>query len=344
MIAANRPDRRNRKLLTVNPAGRMRHLTRVELGMLFNPGDAVIANDAATLPASLQGIHADSGDPLEVRLAAWSAIGDFTRFVAIALGPGNFRTPTEQRPPPPLLSPGDRLVLGPLTATVEQLRGHARLFALQFSGERSAVLAGLAKHGRPIQYAHVAAPLALWDVWTIVAAVPNAFEPPSAGFALDWHTLAAWRRRDVKFATLTHSAGISSTGDPALDRLLPFDEPYFVPERTAAIVNRAKADGGRIIAIGTTVVRALESAVSADGPLAAGIGTARGRIGRNTRLRLVDAILTGLHRPGESHYELLRSFADAFVLERAAATAFERGYQSHEFGDYMLIERQFSVT
>ncbi|MBI3452449.1 MAG: S-adenosylmethionine:tRNA ribosyltransferase-isomerase, partial [Rhodospirillales bacterium] len=118
MIAASRPDRRDRKLLIVNPAGRIRHRLRADLATLFRPGDAVIANDAATLPASLQGVHADSGDPLEVRLAGWVDAGDFTRFVAIVFGAGDFRTPTEQRPSPPVLSPGDRLVLGPLTATV----------------------------------------------------------------------------------------------------------------------------------------------------------------------------------------------------------------------------------
>ena len=89
-----------------------------------------------------------------------------------------------------------------------------RLFQLRFLGDRATVIAGLARHGRPIQYAHVPEPLALWDVWTRIAADPVAFEPPSAGFALDWHTRAVWRRRGIDFATLTHAAGISSTGHP----------------------------------------------------------------------------------------------------------------------------------
>jgi S-adenosylmethionine:tRNA ribosyltransferase-isomerase len=227
---------------------------------------------------------------------------------------------------------------------VERLLDHPRLFALRFQGNRQAALAGLARHGRPIQYAHVPDPLALWDVWTKIAADPVAFEPPSAGFALDWRTLAAWRERGVRLATLTHAAGISSTGDPVLDLKLPFDEPYRIPERTAAAIARAKSEGRRVVAVGTTVIRALESAAEADGRVRAGGGMARGRIMRETRLRVVDAILTGVHQPGESHFELLRAFADDAVLDRISGTMAGRGYRSHEFGDSVLIERQFGMN
>jgi S-adenosylmethionine:tRNA ribosyltransferase-isomerase len=299
-----------------------------------------VANDAATLPASLRGTHVASGAPIEVRLAAWMSLGDPTRFVAIAFGAGDHRTPTEQRPPPPSLSPGDRLALGPLIAVIERLLDHPRLVALRFSGNRRAVLAGLARHGRPIQYAHVPEPLALWDVWTRTAADPVAFEPPSAGFVLDWRTLAAWRSRGIGFSTLTHVAGISSTGDDTLDRRLPFDEPYRIPERTAAAIEQARSQGGRIIAIGTTVVRALESAADAHGGVCAGDGVARGRIERGTPLRVVDAILTGVHQPGESHFELLRAFADDAALDAISVALAEHGYRAHEFGDSVLIERQ----
>lgn len=344
MIAAGRPDRRSGKLLAIDANGAMRHLPRADLASLFRRGDVVIANDAATLPASLRGTHAKSDEPIEVRLVAWIAAGDPTRFVAIAFGPGDYRMPTEERAPPPVLSPGDRLRLGPLIAVVERVLDHPRLLVLRFLGDRKALLAGLAWHGRPIQYAHVPAPLALWDVWASLAADPIAFEPPSAGFALDWRMLATWRRRGIKLATLTHAAGISSTGDPALDQRLPFDEPYVIPARTAAVINQAKADGARIIAIGTTVVRALESTAKADGIVHAGDGIASGRIGRATRLCVVDAVLTGMHPPGDSHFELLGAFADDPLLDRLNATAVDCGYRAHEFGDSVLIERQLSVA
>lgn len=226
MIAADRPDRRPARLLVVEAAGTMRDLPRHRLATLFDPGDLVVANDAATLPASLHGTHVPSGEAIEIRLAGWLSLSDPTRFVAIAFGLGDHRMRTEDRPPPPALSAGDRVRLGPLKAVVERVLDHTRMFELHFLGSRAAVLAGLAQHGRPIQYAHVPEPLVLWDVWTKIAAGPVAFEAPSAGFALDWRTLQAWRRRGVGFATLTHAAGVSSTGDPALDSRLPFDEPY----------------------------------------------------------------------------------------------------------------------
>jgi S-adenosylmethionine:tRNA ribosyltransferase-isomerase len=340
MIAADHPDRRRARLLAVDADGRMRHLHRGECCSLFGPGDLIVANDAATLPASLKGTHCPTGEPIEVRLAAWESIGDPTGFVAIAFGAGDYRTRTEDRPPPPPLAMDDCLALGPLAAIIECVLDHPRLFRLRFLGDAAAVLAGLATHAHPIQYAHVPEPLALWDVWTAIAAQPIAFEPPSAGFAIDWNTLAAWRNRGVAFATLTHAAGISSTGDPALDRKLPFDEPYSVPGATAAMIARAKANGGRIVAIGTTVVRALEAAADCDGAVRAGDGVARGRIERGTRLRVVDAILTGVHEPGESHFELRRAFADDARLATISMALAQGGYRSHEFGDFVLLERQ----
>jgi S-adenosylmethionine:tRNA ribosyltransferase-isomerase len=340
MIAADRPGHRAAKLLCVDAAGRVRDVLRTELALLFSAGDLVVANDAATLPGSLRGSVQGNGEPIEIRLAAWVTAGDPTRFVALAFGPGDHRTRTEDRAAPPPLLPGDRLSLGPLTAVVERVFDHPRLIALRFLGSHATVLAGIAHHGRPIQYAHVPERLALWDVWTPFAAKPVAFEPPSAGFALDWQTVATWRRRGIAFTSLTHAAGISSTGDPALDLQLPLDEPYCIPESTAAAVKTAKSKGGRVIAVGTTVVRALESAAGADGAVRVGTGVARGRIGSGTRLRVVDAILTGVHQPGESHFELLEAFADLPTLRKSTALAERLGYRSHEFGDSMLIERQ----
>jgi S-adenosylmethionine:tRNA ribosyltransferase-isomerase len=344
MMGAKCPDRRSAKLLSIDADGRMQHLPRAELASLFSPGDLVIANDAATLPASLRGIHCTSGEPIEVRLAAWVSIRDPTRFAAIAFGAGDHRTRTEDRTLPPDLSPGDLLSLGPLAAIGERPLGDPRLFRLRLLGDRATVLAGLARHGRPIQYAHVPEPLLLWDVWTRIAADPIAFEPPSAGFALEWHTQAVWRQRGIGFATLTHAAGISSTGHPALDLRLPFDEPYRIHSYTAAAIKRAKSNDRRIIAIGTSVVRALESAADADGSVRAGDGAARGRIVRETPLRVVDALLTGVHQPGESHFELLRAFADDALLDRISEAFDQHGYRPHEFGDSMLIERRRRIA
>jgi S-adenosylmethionine:tRNA ribosyltransferase-isomerase len=148
--------------------------------------------------------------------------------------------------------------------------------------------------------------------------------------------LAALRRAGVGVASVTHAAGLSSTGEPALDALLPLPEPFEVPARTADEVNVARARGGRVVAAGTTVVRALESA-TARGAVQAGGGVARLRVDARHALRSVDAVLTGMHEPGSSHFQLLTAFAPPDLLARAHAHAEAEGYLAHEFGDSMLV-------
>ncbi len=343
MIAASLPIQRppDGKLLVVDVHGRLRHALRPALGDFLTRGDLVIANDAATLPASLPAVHLRTGEPVEVRLAARHSLEaeDVHQFSAVVFGKGDFHTRTEDRPEPPRLSAGDRLKIGPLSATIERLLGHPRLVSLWFQGATDAIWAGLAAHGRPIQYAHVPAPLALWDVWTPVAGLPAAFEPPSAGFVLDWGTLARLLAKGMEFATITHAAGISSTGDATLDSRLPLDEPYRIPETTVEAIRRTLAVGGRIIAIGTTVVRALEHAAGR-GPIKAGDGVATQRIGAASRLRVVDAIVSGTHEPVSSHFELLRAFASDRTLGMVSEQLETGGYRTHEFGDSILIERE----
>ena len=344
MIAATLPIQRppGAKLLVVNERGEIQHVPRRRFVDLLRPGDLVVANDAATLPASLVGVHQPSGGAVEVRLAGRRSLAPdaVRRFSAVVFGAGDFHSRTEDRPPPPRLRPGDPLALGPLWATVEKILGHPRLIALCFAGRPEAIWAGLARHGRPIQYAHIGTPLALWDVWTPLAGPPVAFEPPSAGFALDWQTLRALRVRGVSVVTLTHAAGISSTGDVELDRHLPFDEPYRISPATACAIRQHRARGGRVVAVGTTVVRALEHAATRDGQVPAGDGLATQRINAGSRLRVVDAILSGTHEPGTSHYELLRAFTDEVSLRRASEELDGHGYRTHEFGDSVLIEKR----
>src|SRR4029078_3973976 len=231
---------------------------------------------AATLPASLTGVHQPTGQQIEVRLAGRPSLDpmDVSRFSAIVFCEGDFHTRTEDRPLPPPLTPGDTLLLGPLQATVEEILGHSRLVSLLFHGSADEFWSGLASHGKPIQYSHMQTSLELWDVWTKVAGLPVAFEPPSAGFILDWHVLSAIREHKARFATITHAAGISSTGDDDLDRLLPFDEPYHIPLSTAKAGESTRRRGGRVIAVGTTVVRALEAAATAAGHRLSGDGVA----------------------------------------------------------------------
>jgi len=341
MIAADLAVQRpvDAKLLVVDAQQNIIHVPRTAFVEFLRPNDLVIANDAATMPASLKGIHQKSGAAIEVRLAARRSLDpmDVSRFDAIVFGDGDFHLRTEDRPLPPQLKSGDTLVLGPLRATIEALLGHPRIVSLLFNGTADEIWAGLASHGRPIQYSHMQTALELWDVWTRIAGAPVAFEPPSASFILDWHVLAAIREHRARFATITHAAGISSTGEEELDRLLPFDEPYHIPETTARAVEVTRELGGRVIAVGTTVVRALEDAAIDGGHLRSGDGLAKGRIGPATHLRVVDAILSGTHEPGTSHYELLRAFLDDSKLAEATHELIEHGYRTHEFGDSVLI-------
>jgi S-adenosylmethionine:tRNA ribosyltransferase-isomerase len=215
---------------------------------------------------------------------------------------------------------------------------HPRCVELEFDGAPREIWAGLARHGRPIQYSHLQMPLALWDTWTPIAGPPVAFEPPSAGFVLDWRALALMRANGVGFATITHAAGLSSTGDPQLDALLPFDEPYRIPPATARAIRSVARRGGRIVAIGTTVVRALEHAARIDGRVRSGDGLATNRIDASTPLLIVDAILSGTHERGTSHYELLRAFADDVLLDRIDQELNGKGYRTHEYGDSVFVE------
>ncbi len=247
MTAASGPRGGAARLLVVAEDGRLAHRRAADFPSLVRPGDVVVANDAATLPASLAGVHEPSGAALEVRLAGRDTLGAGRprSFIAVVFGAGDYRTPTEHRPLPPALAAGDRLRLGPLTARIERVLDHPRLIALIFEGAVEDVWSGIAGHGRPIQYAHVPQALALWSTWTRLASLPVAFEPPSAGFVLDWAAVDRLRRRGAALVTLTHAAGISSTGDDALDARLPLDEPYRIPASTADRIEAARAAGGR---------------------------------------------------------------------------------------------------
>ncbi len=342
MTAATLPVQRpaDAKLLFIDRHGDIAHQPRSGFASLLHPGDLVIANDAATLPASLSGTHIPTGRRVEVRLAARNSLNEIRHFSAVVFGEGDFRMRTEDRPKPPILSAGDVLALGPLRATILRALNHPRLISLRFEGSPREIWEGLARHGRPIQYAHVPVPLALWDTWTSIAGPPVAFEPPSASFALDWRMLASMTARNVQFETITHAAGVSSTGDPKLDAMLPLDEPYRIPPSAALAIEQTRQRHGRIIAVGTTVVRALEhSAALFDGTVPPGERLATQRIGASTRLGVVDAILSGTHERGTSHYELLRAFVDEETLRRIDRQLETRAYRTHEFGDSIFLER-----
>lgn len=303
-----------------------------QLAARLRPGDLVVVNDAATLPASLHGRTA-GGEPFELRL---SGPVDGTRLYGVLLGPGDHRTRTEDRPAPPALAVGDDVTLGELHARIVAAAGRRVELIARETGD--VLWQALYASGKPVQYAHRPELLPLYAVQTAYAARPWAAEMPSAGRPLTWDVLLQLRRAGITVATLTHAAGLSSTGDDGLDRALPWPERYEIPRRTVDAIARTRARGGRVIAVGTTVVRALEAcAVAHDGELVAGSGVATLRLDAGYRLQIVDGLVSGLHVPGESHFDLLCAFAPRDRLERAIELAAAHALSSHELGDACLI-------
>jgi S-adenosylmethionine:tRNA ribosyltransferase-isomerase len=339
-----RPARDLRILVVEAQRGTQQIAAAGALAELLSPGDLVIVNDAATLPASLNALT-PSGEALEVRLAG--ALDGGARFTAALLGAGDHRTRTEDRPPPPRVLAGDSLHLGDeLVARVLAVASFSSRLVrieLQLAADRgadaAAIWGALYRAGRPVQYAHVPAPLALWDVQNVWAGRPWAVEMPSAGRAIRVETLLELRKRGVDVAFVTHAAGLSSTGDPEIDARVPLRERFDGTECAARAVVRAKARGGRVLAVGTSVARALESAarIAGNGVLGAASGVTDLLLGPTTVRAVVDGILTGVHESDTTHFTLLGSFAERAVLDGALATSEANGLLGHELGDAWLV-------
>jgi S-adenosylmethionine:tRNA ribosyltransferase-isomerase len=331
------------RLLVVDPGARRWEEGRIgDLSRWLRAGDLLVVNDAATVPASFfarvgTGAGEGSGTTVELRLAAQI---DEDSWLAVLFGAGDWRTRTEHRPAPPQIAAGVELAIASdLVATIERVDPRSpRLVVVRFAGRGASLWSALYRHGHPVQYAHVARPLELWHAQTPFASRPWAVEMPSAGRPLAWALVASLRARGVRLAAITHAAGLSSTGDPQLDALLPLPERFDIPQATVEAVAATRSEGRRIVAVGTTVVRALEGCAALHGgELVAGEGTTDLRVDAAFRPRIVDAVLTGMHETGSSHRELLGAFAPEPLLAASFAHAEARGYLSHEFGDTLLV-------
>jgi S-adenosylmethionine:tRNA ribosyltransferase-isomerase len=329
--ARDLPEQRDgARLLVIDPAsGRFAERRAAELPQLLRHGDLVVVNDAATLPASLAG-RDPRAEPIELRLIARRGAAEFQ---AVLFGPGDWRQRTEDRPAPGRVRPGDRLQFGgpandggPATGAPELAAAvlavsplSPRLLEVRFDRDGAALWAALYRLGRVVQYAHLARPLPLWAVQNVYAGRPWAFEMPSAGRTLSWQLLLDLRRRGVALGSLTHAAGLSATGDPLLDARLPLPEAFELPAATVAAIQRTRQSGGRVVAVGTTVVRALEGAHRGPEGLRPGPGATDLHIGPATRPAVVDGLVSGLHAPGESHFALLSAFRGPSVAGRGGA-------------------------
>lgn len=306
---------------------------------VFERGDLLVLNDAATLPASLRATRwNDAPVDCEVRLVRHV---EGRRWTVALFGAGDFRTPTEARAAPPSVAPTDVLhFTDGLFASILRADPRARrLFEveLEVRGDDARWWSAVYRSGRPIQYAHVPAALSLWDVQNVYAARPWAVEMPSAGRLLTADALLELRRRGVETATVTHAAGISSIGDAEADAILPLPERFEVKEATWLAIERAHRRGGRVVAVGTSTVRALEGGARSVTTSRDRQGVTDLKLGPRSRRAIVDAVITGIHDVGTSHRSLLLAFASETLLLEAEERAAHAGLLGHELGDACLV-------
>jgi S-adenosylmethionine:tRNA ribosyltransferase-isomerase len=325
------------RLLAIDPDGDVLfERTIAELPTLLHPGDVLVLNDAATIPASLR-VRTATGRVHELRLAGPPRAG---RWPAVLFGEGDWRIDTDRRPAPEAVRPGDRLVLDDNSSVriVSVSQWSERLLTIHFERAEADVWPLLYRVGRPVQYAYVPEAVALPDVQTSYAGRPWAVEMPSAGRPLTWGLLLALRKRGIAVVTLTHAAGLSATGDPKLDARLPLRERYELPTMTVAAIDECLDRGHRVIAVGTSVVRALEgNAADHGGVLAPAIAETDLLLGPGFAPQIVAGILSGVHEPGTSHHALLGAFAGPDLLARAHDYALATDLHIHEFGDSTLV-------
>ncbi len=319
------------RLMVIDRAtGSVTHSRFNQIMQFVTPGDLMVFNASRTLPASMMGCGDIKGKCIEVRLA--EHLPDGTWLVLL------------------LCRRGDPFVCGlregmlidfdkDLTATVlERNKRIPRLWKIRFSRDGSELINLIYKLGQPIRYEYVTAPWNLEYYQTVYAREPGSAEMPSAGRAFTWKSLFNLRRIGIETAYITLHAGLSSYMDDHLDSLhLVPEEEYFINESAAEKINATLEAGHRVIAIGTTVVRALESAVQEDGKIASGHNYTHLRITAGHQLRVADALLTGFHEPGASHLDMLNAFLPTEHLFKAYTQAVEMKYLWHEFGDLNLI-------
>ncbi len=332
-------DKREDRLLVLDAeTSRLDHARFTDLARYLRAGDVMVVNDAATIPAAWAFTRA--GEPGELRVLLFDGANGLEAD-AVVLGTGSMRERTEDRGAPPALREGEMLSLlgGARARVIASGERNPRRVRLRFDGDKREILRALYGFAKPIQYAYVERPLALYNVVLPYAGRPWASEMPSAGRPLDFAALSRLRAAGVLVVAITHGAGISSTGDAALDRELPFPERYQIGERAADVIEAARATGRRVVAVGTSVVRALESAARASphGGIEASAAVTSLRVGADTERVVVDAVVTGMHEVDTSHFALLEAFASRAALEAAVAAGDAGGYLLHELGDSMLV-------
>jgi S-adenosylmethionine:tRNA ribosyltransferase-isomerase len=313
-----------RMLVSSRRTGNIGHGRFRDLPRFLAPGDILVVNTSATLPAAVPATRAD-GSELELRFSS----------PAPGRAPDRYWIVELRRDDEPFgaVWVGEELVL-PAGAKARILAAYAgaRLWLTQVDLPRP-LESYLTEHGQPIRYGYVPRRWPLSAYLTVYAAEPGSAEMPSAGRPFTPELITQLVTGGVLVAPITLHTGVSSQEhhEP------PYPERFRVPAHTASLVNAVHEWGGRVIAVGTTVVRALETVSQPDGSVAPDDGWTDLVVTAKRGLWAIDGLLTGLHEPESSHLEMLRAAVGEGLLEHSYEAALERGYRWHEFGDSHLI-------
>jgi S-adenosylmethionine:tRNA ribosyltransferase-isomerase len=306
-------------------AGTVIHAHFRDLPQFLRPGDLLVLNTTATLPAALRA-RRENGE--EIALHYSTALPGDLAVVEPRIAAGVGCAPQAE------VDAGERLDLpgGARARLLVPYRDSNRLWIAQLAlGEP--LVEYLHRYGKPITYSYIKSQFPMAAYQNVYASEEGSAEMPSAGRAFTRQMLVCLRRSGVNLAKLVLHAGVASLEQHER----PYEEWYEVPLRTAERVRVTRERGHRVIAVGTTVVRALESSVDRDGSPIASRGWTDLVITPERGVRVVDGLLTGLHEPRASHLAMLQAIAGRAPIERAYAEALERGYLWHEFGDLHLI-------
>lgn len=309
--------------LVARPSG-VRHARFRDLPGQLEPGDLLVINTSATLPAAVDGTRGD-GRTQPVHFSTRLDDGDWVVELRLPDGSG----------PDLDITPGEQVAL-PDGGRLKLIWPYPDADALTSRLWRAALLSDddlLARAGRPIAYRYLAGRFPLADFQTVYADQPGSAEMTSAGRPFTAELLVRLLARGITVAPVVLHAGVSS---PEL-REPPLPERFAVPAATARLVNSTRAAGKRVVAVGTTVVRALESAAAPDGQVQAAQGWTDLVLGPRRPARAVTGLVTGLHEPQASHLLLLEAVAGAALVDAAYAEAVRERYLWHEFGDSMLF-------
>jgi S-adenosylmethionine:tRNA ribosyltransferase-isomerase len=301
--------------------GTITHARFGDLPSLLRPGDLLVVNNSATIPAALP---ARSGE-LELRLSTPAPEGRGSHWVVeLRRGARPFAAGRI----------GERIDLpeGGAAVILAPYAGGGRLWLASL--ELPAPLdAYLRRHGQPIRYGYVTGRWPLDAYQNAYALEPGSAEMPSAGRPFTPELVTTLVARGVLVSPITLHTGVSS---PERHER-PYPEPYRVPAETARLVNAVHAWDGVVIAVGTTVVRALETVAGADGTVTAGAGWTSTIVTPERGVRAVDGLVTGWHEAEASHLDMLRAVAGDELLARSYTAALAEGYLWHEFGDSHLV-------